>query len=636
MPGLVLVLGRPGVAPAPGHAEAWQKDLHTLCQKLRADISPESALDSAMTKADALERLRHLHAAAAEWTMVYLAGRHAGGEFLALDELLQGRPAGRPLVVVADIPNAASLVLEAHAKQLAGIIIVAACDLGESSDGGFLSIYARNAGSHSPGAVITDEAVQAGVHPMAYVGDTTPCLAALPLPGQMLYHSKLLRRADSMQLQGGGTTMEMCAHPDGTMQLRCPEGVLLHQVASVTAYEHTAVSVCFIGVCGQAVVAQVQSKDCAVSTINYARSFPSVRATDNLKRSVQVPEELSSVQAAVDWLPVCGGTVVLAKGAHSGPVCVDKPAVITAADGLGAMEASIESVGCPCVVFQRGGEAAQVRQLVLHQDASRTGAMRRPLAQPHPDDIPTCAVQHGSPLLHEVSIVNDSGSGVFLDRGAGRVTLNFCEISGCRTHGDPGAAAGVFLQGGVAVLEHTHIKDTDGPGVWVERQARALVCEGTDIHDNTGTGIGLQNHASAVVFDGVRINGNRSGGVCVWDRAWLELRGAELRSNCDFGLNVVDEARATIAGTRFSGTVDGPDIEVQPRAGLEGDTGAALLRDMRMVGAKRMREVLVNVPTPNKLPPKRSRRVVAAARACGAKQRCISADVSSTPGALLR
>eukprot|EP01065_Artemidia_motanka_P044906 TRINITY_DN6474_c0_g1_i1.p1 TRINITY_DN6474_c0_g1~~TRINITY_DN6474_c0_g1_i1.p1 ORF type:complete len:660 (+),score=144.77 TRINITY_DN6474_c0_g1_i1:80-2059(+) len=565
-------------APVPvDRAGEWVGCFRELCERFRAEVSPESDVNRELTRESALARLANLHATSAEFILFVASSggyAHDGVAFadgvLTLQDMLVGMKPGRPFIVAVDASAAGSLVYEAKTRQLRDVVIVAACGAGEvAGDGNFLPFLHRMAVDQHCIQQANEYSAANGRHMLSYVGTLeSPIGEGFPLPGRLLYHQHLLalppETLDLRSVRGRELSMRWSGVPQSQLALVSTEGTLLQSVAAIDVYEvESEVVAVYLGECGGCVSVAVTLDD--VKDVMQFAARCGVSVTDNTRKDVIVPAEAATIQKAIDSLSCCGGRVLLCHGSYSESVSIDKPVELSpVAD---AREVSIESSGVSSVEVLRGGEASQIRGVLLSHsgvpDALQTDGAT---------EIATCVVRYGSPVLHEVVVTNNGGgSGVWVEPSAGHVTLQFCEVVGCVNRSGGAFAVGINCEGGSTSIIETSVMGNAGAGVWAAKTAR-VTCRGmTRIEDNQ-VGACVENCARLQMDGQSAVANNAVGGIALWDKGAVDLHGTSVTGNVDFGLWLEDDSAVSATAARVDDNVRSThDVFLMHRSRVSGD-----------------------------------------------------------------
>mmetsp|Transcript_31602 Transcript_31602/g.70867 ORF Transcript_31602/g.70867 Transcript_31602/m.70867 type:complete len:633 (-) Transcript_31602:112-2010(-) len=182
-------------------------------------------------------------------------------------------------------------------------------------------------------------------------------------------------------------------------------------------------------------------------SIRHRRQFSSTMAKQLSAAVIIVPEDVPSIQQAIDATPSSGGVVVVLAGVYYGSLVVDKPVAI---EGVGHDVDIVADDDKPAICFQGGGEHGSVRHVSLRQ--------------PSRENLSVCLkVTAGSPLVEGVKMWAFSG---------------ICaQISGAHT--EPVLVSNL-IEGGLR-LTNTSVQFASGAGGRFERNTISHCAQGISV-----------------------------------------------------------------------------------------------------------------------------------------------------------
>lgn len=189
------------------------------------------------------------------------------------------------------------------------------------------------------------------------------------------------------------------------------------------------------------------------------------------KVSFRVPEDRPTVAAAVDELPVSGGTVWVAAGEHEGLVVVAKPLVTIAAAG-----APGSAILRGRIVFRECAAGAQLQGLVVRASC--------------PGGAVDLKGVRGNITIEDCEITNDTSAGLIFEGTSGATSLRRCRVHGCRFDGlGMHAARGRSCHRGSVVAVDCVFEDNGYDGLFLGDARYIVTAQGCRVAGNKRHGI---------------------------------------------------------------------------------------------------------------------------------------------------
>eukprot|EP00927_Polykrikos_kofoidii_P059660 TRINITY_DN54800_c0_g1_i1.p1 TRINITY_DN54800_c0_g1~~TRINITY_DN54800_c0_g1_i1.p1 ORF type:complete len:390 (+),score=58.72 TRINITY_DN54800_c0_g1_i1:67-1236(+) len=203
--------------------------------------------------------------------------------------------------------------------------------------------------------------------------------------------------------------------------------------------------------------------------------------------SVRVPEDIPTIAAAVEELPITGGTVFVSPGAHEGLVVIAKPFVTIAAAGpLGSV------VLHGNVVFRQCASGTHLRGLVVR--ASCAGGA-----------IDLKGVR-GNIKIEDCDISNMKSAGLIFEGTAGATSLSHCRVHSCKYDGlGMHMSKGVSTHTGSVLAVDCAFENNGYDGLYLGDQRYVFTAKGCTIAMNKRHGVfvrGVQCHLQSCIIEG--------------------------------------------------------------------------------------------------------------------------------------